>query len=92
MDCVFRGGSTSFHQIDAELPGGEVLTIPPIEGDAVAGVDREGAGLPSSTKQVARATIRMTNIAIPQASRILLKAKAWGKTWTAASLAIIAPL
>ncbi len=47
-------------------------------------------GLSDATRQMARATIRMTNIAIPKTGRILLKAKAWGKTWTAASLAIIA--
>lgn len=76
--------------VQVDIPGGEPITGLTITADALGEIDPQIPDFEGTTRQQASAVIRMANLVIPQPGRLRLRVTAWGKTWTAASLAIIA--
>ena len=77
-------------EVALEVPGGTIVARTSLGRITPRNTEAGLAAIPFVTRQQARAVIRLKDITLPQAGRLRLLVTAWGKTWTAASLAIVA--
>ena len=73
-----------------EVPGGAIVARVSLGRITRKNIEDGLDAIPTVTRQQARVVIRLKNVILPQAGRLRLLVTAWGKTWTAASVAIVA--